>query len=106
MQVAVPPARVGVVAKVDTRAIGMVVVALGGGRTRPQDPVDHAVGLTGLAGPGDAVGPDRPLAVIHARSAAQAEQAADLVRAAYRVGPTTSRALSPAKSPVIDRITA
>ena len=106
VQVAVPPARVGVVAKVDTRAVGMVVVALGGGRTRPQDPVDHAVGLTGLAGPGDAVGPDRPLAVIHARSAAQAEQAAGLIRAAYRVGPTTSRALSPAKSPVIDRITA
>ena len=42
------------VTRIDTRAVGMVVVALGGGRTRPQDPVDHAVGLTDLAGLGDA----------------------------------------------------
>ena len=31
------------------RDIGVAVVALGGGRTRPQDDVDHAVGLTELA---------------------------------------------------------
>ena len=33
----------------DTRQIGLAVIELGGGRTRPQDPVDHAVGLIGLA---------------------------------------------------------
>ncbi len=33
----------------DTRQIGNAVIELGGGRTRPQDPVDHAVGLTGIA---------------------------------------------------------
>ena len=40
----------GFVESIDTRGIGLAVVALGGGRTRPQDPVDHAVGLTDLAG--------------------------------------------------------
>lgn len=34
----------------DTRQIGLAVIELGGGRTRPQDPVDHAVGITNIAG--------------------------------------------------------
>ena len=88
------PARSGVVARVDTRAIGMVVVGMGGGRTRPQDSIDHSVGLTQLAGLGEVVGAgmsDRPLALVHARTQAEAETAAVSVRAAYRVarGPRT-----------------
>lgn len=34
----------------DTREIGLAVIELGGGRTRPQDPIDHAVGITEIAG--------------------------------------------------------
>ena len=86
VQMPVFPTRTGVVTKADTRAVGMVVVALGGGRTRPQDPVDPAVGLTELVGPGDRVGPDQPLGIVHARTDAQAAAAADLLRAAYKVG--------------------
>jgi thymidine phosphorylase len=73
----------GTVHAIDTRAVGLAVVTLGGGRTRPQDPIDPAVGLVGLAEIGEAVGPDRPLAVVHARTAAAASAAADQVRAAY-----------------------
>lgn len=80
------PDRSGVVSRIDTRAVGLGVVVLGGGRTRPQDPIDHGVGLTHLAGLGDAVGPERPLALVHARRLAEAESAAAAVRAAYRVG--------------------
>ncbi|MDO9173812.1 MAG: thymidine phosphorylase [Actinomycetota bacterium] len=101
LQVAITPARAGAVARIDTRAVGMVVVALGGGRTRPQDPVDHAVGLTELAGLGDQVGPDRPLAVVHARTKAQVAQATDLLRAAYSVGGKPAKQFEP----VLDRIT-
>ncbi|MEZ5272484.1 MAG: thymidine phosphorylase [Ilumatobacteraceae bacterium] len=86
VQLPVFPTRTGVATKVDTRAVGMVVVALGGGRTRPQDPVDPAVGLTELVGPGDRVGPDHPLGIVHARTDTQAAAAADLLRAAYKVG--------------------
>lgn len=90
----------GVVTAVDTREVGMVVVGLGGGRTRPQDPVDHAVGLTDLAAVGEAVDAQRPLALVHARSDATAEAAAARLRAAYRVG----RRQRPALPVVLQRI--
>ena len=83
---AIPPERAGTVERMATRDLGVAVVALGGGRTRPQDAVDHAVGLTGLAGLGERVGGDRPLAIVHARDEAAAEAAAQAVRRAYAIG--------------------
>ena len=82
---AIEPAESGNVAAIDTRALGLAVVALGGGRTRPEDAVDPAVGLTELAGIGQEVGEGAPLAVIHARDEASAERAAQTVRRAYAV---------------------
>lgn len=73
----------GIVQSIDTRAIGLVVVALGGGRRTPQDSIDPAVGLSELVHPGETVGPNQPLALVHARDQAQAEQAAAAVQAAY-----------------------
>ncbi|MDO8362991.1 MAG: thymidine phosphorylase [Actinomycetota bacterium] len=102
LTVAIHPERGGTVRGIDTRAMGMVVVALGGGRSRPQDPVDHAVGLTWLAGLGDEVGPERPLAIVHARNDAQVQLASELLRAAYRL---TGKAAAP-QPPVLDRVTA
>jgi thymidine phosphorylase len=81
----------GRIVAVDTRALGLAVVALGGGRTRASDPVDPAVGLTALAGIGDAAGPDVPLAFIHARDDAAFAAAAATVRAAYTVGENAAR---------------
>lgn len=66
----------------DTRQIGLAVIELGGGRTRPQDAVDHAVGLVDIAGrdwDGKA-----PLCRILARDEASAERAAERVRNAVR----------------------
>ena len=54
-----PPERAGVVAAIDTRAIGIAVVELGGGRMRADDTIDHAVGFTALAGLGAEVGAGR-----------------------------------------------
>ena len=69
------------------RAVGLAVVAMGGGRLRETDPVDHAVGLTEVAAPGERVGPgERPLALVHAASAESAERAAQALREAYRLG--------------------
>lgn len=101
LQAAISPAHGGAVRHIDTRAVGMVVVALGGGRTRSQDPVDHAVGLTELAGLGDVVGPDRPLAIVHARTQAQVDQATLLLQAAYKMSGRPSKP----NEPVLDRIT-
>ena len=81
------PLESGTVARVDVRAVGVAVVALGGGRTRETDPVDHAVGLTELAEPGEEVAPGgRPLARVHARDEDTARAAADALRAAYELG--------------------
>jgi thymidine phosphorylase len=81
--------RDGVVAAVDARAIGVAIVALGGGRTRPEDGVDHAVGLTDIAAIGEAVGrKGRPLALLHARDEASAAAAEAAIRAAVTVAGT------------------
>jgi thymidine phosphorylase len=80
------PERPGKVQRIATREVGVAVVALGGGRTRPQDPIDHAVGFTTLAGIGGHVDGERPLGIVHARSEDEAEAAARALRAAYEVG--------------------
>jgi thymidine phosphorylase len=80
------PERAGTVTAVETRAIGIAVVELGGGRMRASDAIDHAVGFTELAGIGASVGPDAPLAMVHAKDAAAAERAERAIRAAYRLG--------------------
>ncbi len=82
----VSPTASGTVARVDTRSLGLAVIGLGGGRRRPDDVIDPAGGLTHLAGPGDEVGPDCPLAVVHARTEAGADAAAAAVLAAYHLG--------------------
>jgi thymidine phosphorylase len=80
--VALPPPRPGFVAGIDVRRVGLVIVALGGGRRRAQDHIDHAVGLSEVAPLGAAVGNERPLAIIHARSPeAAAEVSATLAEA-------------------------
>ncbi|GIK98854.1 MAG: thymidine phosphorylase [Alphaproteobacteria bacterium] len=83
-----PPARSGVVRRIDVRAVGLAVVALGGGRIRPGAPVDHRVGLSEVAGPGEPVGPDRPLALVHAADAEGAARAAAALAAAFEIGDT------------------
>ena len=96
---AMPEAK-GFVVGVDVRAVGLAVVELGGGRARAADAIDPAVGLTELAPIGAEVGPDAPLARVHARDVDQAEAAARRLRAAYRVA---DKPLSLA-DPVIERI--
>ncbi|QLP96583.1 MAG: thymidine phosphorylase [Rhodoblastus sp.] len=95
----VTPATPGRVLSCDARAIGLAVVGLGGGRTRPQDAIDPRVGFERLAGIGDAVGADHPLGVVHAADAASAERAAGALRAAYVVG----EGADPDRGPVRER---
>jgi len=97
-EVTVPvlPARAGFVAAEDARAIGLVIVGMGGGRVRADQRIDHAVGFTRVAPVGSEVGPDCPLCLVHARSAAQAEVAAAELRAAITVGDEP-----PAPAPVV-----
>jgi len=80
------PTEPGIVSAVDVRAVGLAVVGLGGGRTRETDPVDHSVGLTQVAAPGEEVAPGgRPLAVVHAADQVGAARAKQALRAAYEL---------------------
>ena len=87
IQVPVTAKEKGVVAHIDTRALGLTVVALGGGRVRPDDDIDAAVGLSKLVRHGDEVTPGTELGRIHARDDAGAEQAIRSVLAAVTIGP-------------------
>ncbi len=88
----------GIITAMDTRALGMAVVSLGGGRRRATDPIDYSVGLTDMARLGATVDGQQPLAVIHANNEDDWQQAADAVRAAITLGDKT-----PEETPVIYR---
>jgi thymidine phosphorylase len=83
----VAPERPGYVVGMDARAVGLVVTGLGGNRRREDDQIDYSVGLSRVAAIGTEVGPDCPLAIVHARGDASAEEAASALRAAVRVSP-------------------
>ena len=82
----VPAPRSGVIASVDTRSLGLAVVSLGGGRRKPEDKIDYAVGFTGYAELGAGIEAGQPLAMVHARNEAQVTQAIAEVQAAYAIG--------------------
>jgi len=96
----VAPAAPGLVCEIDTRAVGIAVIELGGGRKRAADPIDPAVGFTDLAPIGSAVDAATPLARVYARTADAADSAARALRAAY-----TTRAEAGADTPaILDRV--
>ncbi len=77
----VPAPRAGYLASCQTRALGLAVVELGGGRTRPSDPIDHRVGISDLLPLGTKVEEGEPIAMVHAKSEGDAARiAADVSR--------------------------
>ncbi|RUR34235.1 thymidine phosphorylase [Vreelandella nanhaiensis] len=76
----------GAVLRIDTRAVGMSVVELGGGRLRNDADIDHSVGFSAIVELGTQVDNQQPLAYVHARSEEAAERAAQQLRAAMTIG--------------------
>jgi thymidine phosphorylase len=79
--------RSGFVTAIDTRALGLAVVQLGGGRRLASDSIHPGVGLENLLGIGAAVEADTPLALVHAADEDALKAAQARVRAAYTIGP-------------------
>ncbi|CDX30550.1 thymidine phosphorylase [Mesorhizobium sp. ORS 3359] len=102
VELAVAAEQDGFVTGIATRDIGLAVVTLGGGRSRPDDKIDHAVGLTRLLPVGAEARSGEALALVHARTDAEAEAAAAAVRAAYTIGGSKP----PAEKTVLRRILA
>ena len=90
--VAVPALRDGFVVGMDTRAIGMAVVALGGGRSRAEDRIDVEVGFGEFVSIGQVVRVGEPLALVYARDAAGATAAVAALQCAIEIGETSPAA--------------
>lgn len=85
----------------DCRKLGLVVVALGGGRTRATDGIDHAVGLDRIARAGTRLAKGDVLCRIHARDSETFEYAKKQVLQAVSI--TQDRPTMNGK-PVLNRI--
>jgi len=71
--------RAGFVSAIDTRAIGLAVVQLGGGRTHPDDEIDLSVGLDRIVRLGDRLEVGEPICRVHAASEVAAENVKDII---------------------------
>ncbi len=78
----------GTVQAIDAEAIGLAAVALGAGRARLEDPVDHGVGLVVHHKVGDRVEAGEPLCTVHFgdRGPESPQAVADRVLRAYQIG--------------------
>jgi pyrimidine-nucleoside phosphorylase len=75
----------GYVAAIESEAIGIAGVMLGGGRERKEDSVDPSVGIVLHKKVGDAVGHAEPLATLHYNSESRATRARPLIEQSYRL---------------------
>jgi thymidine phosphorylase len=78
--------RDGCIEYMDTRAIGMCVVGLGGGRRVVEDIIDHRVGLSEFCLVGDMVNKGDPLVSIHAADETAWQAAAQVLLEAIVIG--------------------
>ncbi len=90
------PERSGFISSIDARAVGVATVALGGGRTRAADSIDHAVGFSDFCKVGEAVDSDHPIALIHARDEISARVALEALKKAVIISDQP-----PAATPIV-----
>ncbi|MEZ0347004.1 MAG: thymidine phosphorylase [Thermus sp.] len=79
----------GVVREVDAYRVGLAVLALGGGRRKKGEPIDHGVGVYLLKKPGERVERGEALAILHHRGRGVEEALAHL-REAFVLGEAAS----------------
>ncbi len=77
--------RAGYLSACETRALGMAVIELGGGRKRPDDRIDHRVGFSSILPLGSGITRGDMIAVVHAADAASAERAARQLAEIYTI---------------------
>jgi thymidine phosphorylase len=95
----VPAPSSGVVTAIDTRSVGFAVVALGGGRTTPDQSIDASVGFDRLLPRGARVARGEPIARVHAAGEDQAAEAAVALQGAFTIGEGR-----PDAPPLIERV--
>jgi thymidine phosphorylase len=76
----------GFIEQVDAASIGAAIGAIGGGRARTEDSIDHAVGFRIHAKIGDEIKSGAPLGVLYCRNKNQAHLISEKLRKAYKIG--------------------
>lgn len=97
----IPAPESGHLATCDARTIGVAAMRLGAGRSRKEDTIDPAVGITLLAKPGDRVERGEPIARLEYRHQARLDEALRILSSAWTITD------SPPDPPdlIVDRIT-
>ena len=85
VKVPVHAGRGGIISAINTRALGMAVATLGGGRQRMGDKIDFSVGISEFAALGSVVRANDAIAIVHARNADSAIVAAAKIAQAYTI---------------------
>lgn len=75
----------GYIASMDTRAIGLSIIELGGGRRMPTQKLDLATGYTAFAQIGDKVDEKTPLAMVHYQTEEQFQKAKEQILQAISI---------------------
>ena len=73
----------GYVSQIQAKTVGEAAVALGAGRARKSDPIDHAVGFLIHCKVGDQVEPGQPLFTIHANDKEKLAEAREAILSAH-----------------------
>ena len=81
----VPATRAGRLAKMDAGLIGRACIALGAGRSKASDPIDFAVGVSGIAKIGSTMTAGQPLLTVHARNEDTLKSALTLIKRAIEI---------------------
>ncbi|PJE77414.1 Thymidine phosphorylase [invertebrate metagenome] len=82
--------RAGFLNRMDTRAVGMSIVQMGGGRKHPEDNIDYRVGLTDIQPLGQYLDHETPFVVIHAADEVQWKAVANMLSSAVELGDSPS----------------
>jgi pyrimidine-nucleoside phosphorylase len=101
-EIAIDSPRDGYVTRADALSIGLAAVAMGAGRTRADQAVDHGVGIFVDKKPGDRVERGEPLARLRVRDRSRAQPIVERIRDAFVVS-DARLAIGPL---VLDRIDA
>lgn len=75
----------GYISAMDTRAVGLSIIEMKGGRTAPEQKLDLATGYSEFAQIGDYVDNQKPLAIVHYQSEEQYDKAKQNLLAAIKI---------------------